>query len=88
MDTTAPPKQHLPMSAGAVLAPEDLLTPEHAAQMLNLSVKTLASWRSCGRHSLPFIRCGGRIRYRRGDLAAWLHARQSTSAVAAVKGAA
>lgn len=70
------------------LSPADLLTPEQAAQELGLSVKTLAVWRSTGRHSLPFIRCGARIRYRRTDLAAWLHARQSTSTASAMKGAA
>lgn len=66
----------------------DLLTPEQAAQLLGLSLKTLATWRSTGRHALPFIRCGARIRYRRSDLAAWLCARQSTSTAPAVKGAA
>ncbi|MNN91157.1 Helix-turn-helix domain protein [compost metagenome] len=60
----------------ASLTPENLLTPEQAAQMLGLSVKTLATWRSTGRHSLPYIRCGGRIRYRRDDLATWLDQRQ------------
>lgn len=70
------------------LNPADLLTPKQAAQALGLSVKTLAVWRSTGRHALPFIRCGARIRYRRADLTAWLHARQSTSTAPAVKGAA
>ncbi|MDD0843363.1 helix-turn-helix domain-containing protein [Pseudomonas sp. Gutcm_11s] len=70
------------------VAPAELLPPEQAAQVLGLSVKTLAAWRSTGRNALPFIRCGSRIRYRRADLAAWLLARQSTSTADAVKGAA
>lgn len=70
------------------LDPTELLTPEQAAQTLGLSAKTLATWRSTGRHALPFIRCGARIRYRRADLAAWLSARQSTSTAVVVKGAA
>ncbi|MCY1282002.1 Helix-turn-helix domain protein [compost metagenome] len=70
------------------LSPADLMTPEQAAQALGLSVKTLATWRSTGRHALPFIRCGARIRYRRADLAAWLQGRQSTRTADAAKGVA
>jgi len=64
--------------ADATLNPADLLTPEQAALVLGLSIKTLATWRSTGRHSLPFIRCGARIRYRRSELDAWLADRQRT----------
>lgn len=64
--------------SSASLDPAELLTPEQAAGVLGLSVRTLATWRSTGRHALPFIRCGARIRYRRGDLAAWLQGRQHT----------
>lgn len=64
--------------ADAMLNPADLLTPEQAAMVLGLSVKTLATWRSTGRHSLPFIRCGSRIRYRRSELDTWLADRQRT----------
>jgi excisionase family DNA binding protein len=46
----------------AVLDPADLLTPEQAAQLLGLSDRTLATWRSKGRHGLAWIRVGGRIR--------------------------
>ncbi|HGY2299784.1 TPA: helix-turn-helix domain-containing protein [Pseudomonas putida] len=53
----------------------DLLTPEQAAQLLGLSVKTLATWRSTGKHALPFTRCGARIRYQRTELVAWLAGR-------------
>ncbi|MCE1004477.1 helix-turn-helix domain-containing protein [Pseudomonas sp. NMI1173_11] len=53
----------------------DLLTPEQAAQLLGLSVKTLATWRSTGKHALPFTRCGARIRYQRSELVAWLAGR-------------
>ena len=70
------------------LNPADLLTPEQAAQALGLSVKTLAVWRSTGRHALPFIRCGGRVRYRRSDVDAWLESQSRTSTAAAVRGAA
>ncbi|AXL80825.1 TPA: helix-turn-helix domain-containing protein [Pseudomonas aeruginosa] len=82
--TAAPMRQHA--AAAAALNPVDLLTPEQAALALGLSVKTLATWRSTGRHSLPFIRCGARIRYRRSDLAAWLQERQSSGAPSAEGG--
>ncbi|MBH3417873.1 helix-turn-helix domain-containing protein [Pseudomonas putida] len=60
-------------------SPANLLTPEQAAKFLGLSVKTLATWRSTGRHALPFIRCGARIRYQRAELDAWLAKRHQTS---------
>ncbi|HHM4834383.1 TPA: helix-turn-helix domain-containing protein, partial [Pseudomonas aeruginosa] len=46
--------------------------PEQVAETLGVSLKTLAAWRSTGRHSLPFVRCGGRVRYSRTDLDTWL----------------
>ncbi|RRV39824.1 DNA-binding protein [Pseudomonas sp. o96-267] len=73
------PAASLHASATAGLDPADLLTPEQAAQTLGLSVKTLATWRSTGRHALAFVRCGARIRYRRADLLAWLERRTCTS---------
>lgn len=61
------------------LEPADLLTPEQASQLLGVSVKTLASWRSTGRNALPYIRCGARIRYQHHALAEWLEQRTQTS---------
>jgi len=61
------------------LTAAELLTPEQAAAVLGLSVKTLATWRSTGRHALPYIRCGARIRYQRQALAKWLEQRTQTS---------
>lgn len=63
----------------AILDPADLLTPEQAAQLLGMSDRTLATWRSTGRHALPYIRVGGRIRYSKAALTAWLESRQRTS---------
>lgn len=79
--TPRPPAINVPQHPADVasLTPETLLTPEQAAQVLGLSVKTLATWRSTGRQALPFIRCGGRVRYRRSDVAAWLESRARTS---------
>lgn len=58
---------------------DDLLTPEAAASLLQLSPRTLASWRSQGRNELPWYRVGSRIRYRRADLLAWLEARKAAT---------
>lgn len=57
------------------LNPADLLTESQVAQLLDVSPKTLATWRSTGRYALPFLRIGARIRYRRQDVAAWLESR-------------
>lgn len=64
---------------------EDLLTPEQAAEYLGLSPKTLANWRvkgaKAGEPVLRYIRAGGRIRYRYGDLVDFIEAscRENTS---------
>lgn len=66
-------------SAVSELSPDDLMTPEQVASALLLSLRTLAAWRSSGRNPLPYLKVGGRIRYRRADLLAWLERRTSTS---------
>lgn len=63
-------------AAAALIDPADLLTDEQVAQLLDVSPKTLATWRSTGRYALPFLRIGARIRYRRQDVAAWLESRR------------
>lgn len=40
-----------------------LLTPEQVAARLQISVKSLAAWRSSGVTDLAHVRVGGRIRY-------------------------
>ncbi|MHB0817275.1 helix-turn-helix domain-containing protein [Stutzerimonas stutzeri] len=70
---------HTASTADTDLTPDSLLTPGQLATKLDLSLKTLATWRSTGRHALPYIRVGGRIRYRRADVDAWLTDRQRTS---------
>ncbi|MFB8830264.1 helix-turn-helix domain-containing protein [Azotobacter sp. CWF10] len=59
--------------------PTDMLQDTHVAQMLGVSTKTLATWRSTGRYALPFLRIGNRIRYHRQDVIAWLESRRQTS---------
>ena len=53
----------------------DLLDEQGAAEFLTLRPGTLCVWRSTGRHALPFVKIGARVRYRRGDLQAWLDSR-------------
>ncbi len=52
----------------------DLMTPEHAAHALGVSIRTLAAWRSGGRNTLPYIKVGRLVRYRAADIAGWLQA--------------
>ena len=49
-----------------------LLNQRQAAQYLGTTVGTLNSWRHGGKNTLPFIRWGNRIRYRKSDLDAWI----------------
>jgi hypothetical protein len=56
-----------------------ILEPPQAATYLGLAPQTLAVWRSRGRYALPFIKVGGRVRYRLSDLNRWLEERTQTS---------
>lgn len=58
-----------------IAAGADLLDDHAAAAMLDVSPGTLSVWRSTGRYSLPFLKVGRKVRYRRADLLAWLAAR-------------
>ncbi len=58
-----------------------LLTTEEAAALLNVPVRTLTNWRCRGRFpGPPFVRLGGTVRYRRGDLLEWVAERVQTQA--------
>lgn len=50
----------------------DILTPEQAADLLQIPSTTLAVWRSTGRVALPFVRIGGHVRYPRAELEQYL----------------
>lgn len=58
--------------------PDQLLSVEQTAELLCVSVATLNAWRSNGRHNLPYVRVGNRIRYRLSDLREWLQSRTTT----------
>ena len=55
-----------------------LLTEVQAAEFLNLSVRTLQSWRVSG-SKIPFVRCGRAVRYKIRDLRAWIDANTVSS---------
>ncbi|QGZ54305.1 helix-turn-helix domain-containing protein [Paraburkholderia acidiphila] len=52
-----------------------VLTPEQAATYLSINEHTLAQWRSNRQQRIPFVKIGGRVRYRKADLDAWIQSR-------------
>ena len=58
----------------------DVFLEREAAAYLKLQPPTLRRWRWAGKE-LPFIKCGGRVRYLKSDLDSWLtkNRRASTS---------
>ena len=64
---------------GILQASCDLLDERAAAAVLDVAPGTLSVWRSTGRYNLPFLKIGRKVRYRRGDLLAWLEARTRES---------
>ena len=66
------------MSAILSDAPE-LLTRQEAAAYLNCRPQTLALWASTGRYSLPMVKVGRLVRYRRTSLDDFLERRTVTS---------
>lgn len=47
---------------------QNLISPEQAADYLNVSTATLANWRCLGTPNVPYLRIGRSIKYRRSDL--------------------
>lgn len=48
-----------------------LLTDEQAAELLNLSPRTLGHWRA-RKYGPHWVKCSKAVRYRRGDLTDWI----------------
>jgi excisionase family DNA binding protein len=55
--------------------PDPLLTEQQAAEVLGVKPSTLQVWRSTARYSLPFVKVGRLVRYRRSALDAFLRDR-------------
>lgn len=62
-------------SPHGVIMENNLLDEKQAAEVLTVEPGTLSVWRSTGRYSIPFVKVGRRVRYRRSDLLAWLESR-------------
>ena len=60
-----------------------LLDEKAAAAVIDVAPGTMSVWRSTGRYSLPFIKVGRNVRYRRSDLIAWLDKRYRESGATA-----
>ena len=55
------------------LDPDALLTEYAAGEILNMSIRTLQTWRVRGAGP-DYVRAGRAIRYRRRDLISWIEA--------------
>ncbi len=69
--------------AEIIKAGRDLLNEQEAAEFLDITPGTLSVWRSTGRYSIPYLKVGRNVRYRRGDLLAWLDGRVRQSGATA-----
>lgn len=53
----------------------DLVGEKDAAELLGVTPGTLQVWRCTGRYSIPFVKVGRLVRYRRSTLESWLESR-------------
>lgn len=65
-------------AANSITDHDTLMTEVQAADVLNLSIRTLQAWRT-QRRGPSWIRAGRAIRYRRRDLDAWMDANTVSS---------
>lgn len=62
--------EHIPY--GVAATDTILLTRREAAAYLGVAEQTLAVWKCTGRRSLPFVKIGRLVRYRKADLDAFI----------------
>ena len=62
--------EHTPYGVGT--GDSILLTRREAAGYLGVAEQTLAVWKCTGRRSLPFVKIGRLVRYRKADLDAFI----------------
>ena len=55
-------------------SPDQLVSEKEAAQILTLQPTTLRDWRCRQSQTLPYVKLGRSIRYRRSDLLAFIDA--------------
>lgn len=63
----------------------ELLTTREAAKVLDLKPNTLAKWRA-GEVGPAWVQIGRNVRYRRGDLSAWLEGNRVLPGMAVANG--
>ena len=56
----------------------DLLTAPEAAELLGVTVGTLSVWRCTGRYSIPFVKIGRSVKYRRDAIERFIESRTCT----------
>jgi excisionase family DNA binding protein len=59
-----------------------LLTPADVADLLGVTVQTLAVWRHEERYPLPYVKVGSRVRYRPADIERFIEQSLETGPVA------
>ena len=57
------------------ISQSEMLTRNQAAEYVGCRPQTLAVWALTGRYSLPMVKVGRCVRYRRSDLDKWLESR-------------
>jgi len=50
---------------------DQLLTTAQVAEILGVSEGTLSTWRCTRRVEVPYLKIGGRVRYKRSEVEAW-----------------
>lgn len=58
--------------------PNALITRTVTASLLGLSIKSLEAWASNGSRNLPYQKCSRSVRYRLGDIKAYMDANTRT----------
>lgn len=59
------------MATNSIHVVEALFRPTEVAELLGVPVATLANWRCAGKGP-PFLKIGRHVRYRPGDVDAWI----------------
>ena len=56
----------------AHISPDKLMTPFDTAEVLDVTVNTLAVWRCTSRYPLPWIKIGNKVLYRPEDVSKFI----------------
>ncbi|MGD9152759.1 MAG: helix-turn-helix domain-containing protein [Gammaproteobacteria bacterium] len=59
----------------SLTAMNQLLNPADVADLLGIKVETLQIWRCNHRYDLPYVKIGGRIRYKISDVEKFIESR-------------